>query len=321
MGCGAAEVVGLKLAWIALLAVLGLAFFSELGLRWLFGFGKPPLYVADDVTGYRLAPQQQTRRFGNRITINQFSLRGEEITPQPDSQTFRLLLLGDSIANGGWWTDDSQTISAQLERSLAGIAPQVQVLNASANSWGPRNEWGFVRKFGTFGSSMVVLLLNTDDLFSRKPTSVVVGRDRNYPQRRPPLAWVEVISRFLPPPEIPELEDIKAQEGDIVASNLTAIAELHEFLQRQEIGLFVALTPLKRELGEPGSRDYELKARERLWALLGDRKIPHLDVLPLLNQFDDPTTLYRDSIHFNQAGNTWISEQLTPELRSQLAAE
>ncbi|MBC6417448.1 MAG: hypothetical protein GDA44_00930 [Prochloron sp. SP5CPC1] len=58
------------------------------------------------------------------------------------------------------------------------------------------------------------MLLNTDDLFATAPTSSPVGRDRNYPDRRPPLALAEVYSRYFQPSK-PILE-IKAEGGDRV---------------------------------------------------------------------------------------------------------
>ncbi|MGB5913688.1 MAG: SGNH/GDSL hydrolase family protein, partial [Phormidesmis sp.] len=92
----------------ALLVILLLA---ELVLRFGFGFGRPPLYVADDTMGYRLAPNQKVKRLGNRIWINQYSMRAGAIAPTPDPNTLRLFLLGDSLANGNWWTDQDDILS------------------------------------------------------------------------------------------------------------------------------------------------------------------------------------------------------------------
>lgn len=287
-----------------------LAIASELGLRWFLGFGKPVLYVADEATGYRLAPNQRTRRFGNRISVNEFSLRGPAITPEPDPDIHRVLLLGDSIANGGWWTDDSQTISAQLQERLGDVMGPVEVLNASANSWGPRNQWQYIRKFGIFGASDLVLLLNTDDLFGRQPTSVVVGRDRNYPNQQPPLAWLELINRFRPPVDIPELAQMRQEDGDVVQKNLEAIGQICAEMEAQGVRLMIFLTPLKRELGEPGPRDYERDARHRLDEHLQGYSVTYIDVLPIFNGLKNPESLYRDSIHFNASGNHILTKLL-----------
>ncbi len=124
-------------------AIIGLFVVTEIGLRLLFGFGNPLTYIGDQKIGYLLTPSQRTRRFGNRIEINQYSMRGANIQQTPLPSSLRILLLGDSIANGGWWTNQENTISnlmmgsltSQVSRISENIT-QVEVLNASANSWG-----------------------------------------------------------------------------------------------------------------------------------------------------------------------------------------
>ncbi|MEM9772801.1 MAG: SGNH/GDSL hydrolase family protein, partial [Cyanobacteria bacterium P01_D01_bin.73] len=184
----------MKGVWIAIALVLGVAIAVELGLRWVLGLGTPPLYVGDEKTGYRLKPHQKIRRFGNRIEVNQFSMRGSELAES--GTTLRVLVLGDSIVNGGWWTDQEDTLTERLRLRLSkGLPPRVfealvsdaeakqaagrsrplEVLNVSANSWGPRNELGYIEQFGVFDAQALVLVINTDDFFSKPPTSIPVG--------------------------------------------------------------------------------------------------------------------------------------------------
>jgi GDSL-like Lipase/Acylhydrolase family len=301
---------------------IGLVLFGVAGeiiLRLAFGFGNPPLYLADDRIGYLLAPNQRTRRFGNRIEVNQYSMRSAAIAPSPPDSTLRVLLLGDSLANGGWWTDQPDTIAMMLARSLQERLklPQknwtaVEVLNASANSWGPRNELAYLQRFGAFRSQAVVLLINTDDLFAIAPNSVQVGRDRNYPERRPLLAWIELFQRYvLPAPTLPELEKLQQEGGDRVGNNLAAIGQIQALLNQENIPLAIAMTPLLREVGKPGPKDYELKARQRLLEFTQSQNIPYLDFLPLFNTNSDPQALYRDTIHLTPEGNRLVSEQLS----------
>ncbi len=305
-------VVGIAIG-LGLLLVVG-----EMILRLAFGFGNPPIYIADDRIGYLLAPNQRTRRFGNRIEVNQYSMRSAAISPSPAASTLRVLLLGDSIANGGWWTDQPDTMAMVLARSLRdrlnlpqGKWAEVEVLNASANSWGPRNELAYLQRFGSFQSQAVVVLLNTDDLFAIAPNSVQVGRDRNYPDRRPLLAWIELFQRYvLPAPALPELETLQQEGGDRVGYNLAAIEQMHAMLSQEKIPLAIVMTPLLREVGEPGPKDYELKARKRLLELTQSQNIPYLDILPLFNAYSSPQTLYRDTIHLTPEGNQLVSEKM-----------
>ncbi len=304
-----------KMVWVTIAVFVGAIVLGELSLRWLLGFGNPPLYIADDRIGYLLAPNQKTRRFGNRIQINAYSMRGEAISPSPDTATLRVLLLGDSIANGGWWTDEDETISAtiaDLLRQNTGDRSNVEVLNASAHSWGPRNELAYLEKFGHFQSRAVVLLINTDDLFATAPTALPVGRDRNYPDRRPWCAWAEVFGRYLmQTPVIPELERVRQEGGDRVGKNLAAIDRIQEILTSAEIPLLVAMTPLRRELEASGSRDYEIAARVRLLEFTQERNLPYLDFLPIFRDLGSPEPLYRDTIHLSREGNQQVSEHIT----------
>ena len=182
------------MSWMILLPLvifLSLVGALELGLRLILGLGNPLVYVADDQIGYLLAPNQQTRRFGNRIAINQYSMRSQPIADRPAEDTSRILLLGDSVANGGWWTDQKDTISEMLSQDWRST-PQssaIEVLNASANSWGPRNELAYLQRFGSFGAQAIVVLINTDDLFAKAPSPWGVGRDRSYPNRKSCLLY------------------------------------------------------------------------------------------------------------------------------------
>jgi hypothetical protein len=84
----------------SLAVVVGLFIVLEVGLRWFFGFGNPLTYITDEHIGYLLAPNQRTKRFGNRIEINEYSMRGAPVQKSLPSSTLRILLLGDSIVNG-----------------------------------------------------------------------------------------------------------------------------------------------------------------------------------------------------------------------------
>ncbi len=291
----------------------------EIGMRSLFGFGNPLIYIADEKIGYLLAPNQRTRRYGNQIEINQYSMRSEAIEQTPSSSTLRVLLLGDSITNGGWWTDQNNTISSLIQRSLISEKyskySKIQVLNASANSWGPRNELAYLEKFGSFQAQVVVLLINTDDLFATAPTSLPVGRDRNYPVRKPPFALVEVFRNYiLKPKPIAELKMISQEDGERVARNLEAIGKIQALTRQSNSQFLLVMTPLLREIGSPGSRDYEIKARQGLSEFVKTQKIAYIDFLTEFNTTKNPKALYHDHIHLNLQGNQLVSQVIKQKL-------
>ncbi|HTL90490.1 MAG TPA: SGNH/GDSL hydrolase family protein [Leptolyngbya sp.] len=301
--------------WIGIAIALPLIalIFLELALRIFFGFGDPLLYLADDHIGYLLAPNQSVRRFGNRIEINDDSMRSRTVTPKAEMGTKRVLMIGDSIVNGGWWTDQTQILSELVAHD------GLEVLNASANSWSPRNELAYLQRFGTFNADVIVLVINTDDLFGTPPTSLGVGRDRNYPNRKPLCAIVEVIDRYLlPAPELPaELKQIQAEPGDRVGINLKTIQHIRDFAVQNHAKFILAMTPLLRELVPPGSREYELKARQRLSKMAQTEKIDYIDFLAILQRSPDPKRLYRDHIHLSATGNQQVSKWIRQSIESQ----
>ncbi|MBD2605423.1 SGNH/GDSL hydrolase family protein [Scytonema hofmannii FACHB-248] len=310
----------MKVALIIILTVLAALFvIIEVGLRSLFGFGNPLIYIGDDKIGYLLAPNQRTRRFGNRIEINQYSMRSAPIEKTASPSTLRVLLLGDSIANGGWWTDQDNTISSLMMRSWNAVNTskyqKVEVLNASANSWGPRNELAYLQRFGTFNAEAIVLLINTDDLFATTPTSLPVGRDRNYPDSKPALALVEVFQRYLTKQKlIPELKAVQDEKGDRVGINLEAISKIQALTRENNCQFLLVMTPLLREIGKPGSRDYEITARQRLKDFTEAQQITYIDFLPTFNAIKEPKAIYQDHIHFNLQGNHLLREKIELKL-------
>ncbi|MGF2037531.1 MAG: SGNH/GDSL hydrolase family protein [Nostoc sp. CmiVER01] len=310
----------MKVALIVfLVVVVGLFVVVEIGLRSLFGFGNPLIYIGDEQIGYLLAPNQRTRRFGNRIEINEYSMRGNPLKKTSTPSSLRILLLGDSIANGGWWTDQTNTISTMMMRSLASSTnssyQEVEVLNASANSWGPRNELAYLQKFSNFNAQAVVLLINTDDLFATAPTSLPVGRDRNYPDSKPPLALMEVWQRYIVKQQpIPEMEAVQNETGDRVGINLEAIGKIQALTRQSNSQFLLAMTPLVREIGEPGPRDYEIIARQRLNDFAKVQQINYIDFLPIFNSITNPQALYHDHIHLNLEGNKVVSEAMERSL-------
>ncbi len=387
---------------VSLAVLVGLLIVLEVGLQWLLGMGNPLLYLADEEIGYLLAPNQRTRRLGNRIVINDYSMRSPTITRTRPASTLRVLLVGDSIANGASWTDQERTISAlmatQLERlvqegssrsvlrrsrqeaegrrkeslfsklfnlfqldsyfrhtplvyEVSGqeLPPQtpferVEVLNASANSWGPQHELAYLKRFGTFDAQAVVLLLNTDDLFAAAPTSEKVGCDRNYPNCKPSSALAEVLNRYLLP-RLPHLTlqavftrvrgiftqeatalkpvelaqpKIPVAKDELLISNLDAIRQIHALVVSTNAQFLLAMTPLLREIGEPQLPDDELKGRQQLTQLTQDQHISYLDFLPMFNGGETPHKWYRDHIHLSSQGNQAVSEAIARSLQQLL---
>ncbi|MDJ0729901.1 MAG: SGNH/GDSL hydrolase family protein [Crocosphaera sp.] len=302
----------MKLVLISFGVILIGLLIVEGSLRLFFGLGKRPIYMADDEIGYLLAPNQNLRRLGKLTIINQYSMRTEAIEPSPLNDTIRLFFIGDSIVNGAWWTDQNETISTlvkeQIEKKLS---QTVEVLNASANSWGPRNQLAYLKRFGTFNSQVIFLIINTDDLFATKPTSLRVGKDINYPDQQPILAVEEILEKvFYRDPKIPGMDEIVGERGDRVGFNLEAIENMKAIATENKSQFMMVLTPLKREMN-PEPRDYEKVARKRLQDWVNTNNVPFIDFLPIFAKQENIDNLYRDHIHLSPLGNQLVSQNIS----------
>ncbi|MDJ0660629.1 MAG: SGNH/GDSL hydrolase family protein [Crocosphaera sp.] len=302
----------MKIALISLGIVIVSLLMIEGSLRLFFGLGKRPLYIADDDIGYLLAPNQNVRRLGKLTKINQYSMRSEDIEKSPANDTIRLFFIGDSIVNGCWWTDQNETIAALVKEEIEKKSSQtIEVLNASANSWGPRNQLAYLKRFGTFNSQVIFLIINTDDLFATKPTPLRVGKDIYYPDKQPILAIKEILDKvFYRDPKIPGMDEIVGEKGDRVGFNLEAIENMKAIATKNKSQFMMALTPLKREMN-PEPRDYEKVARKRLEDWVQTNNVPFIDCLPIFAKQKNIDDLYRDHIHLSPLGNQLVSQKIS----------
>ena len=201
----------------------------ELLLRWPFGLGDPPLYQPDETIEYVLVPGQY-HRFGHRVMVNSAHMRSDEavLHPRPEP-AHRLLVLGDSVVNGGSHMDQSD-LATELLPGLwreAGHDVPLVVCNASAGSWGPANMLAYVQRFGAFQCSEAVIVLNSADLQDR-PTFAPLGPEQ--PTRQPLCAIHDLVENYglrllprdAPPPESAKSSTFPANDLGTLIEELTA---------------------------------------------------------------------------------------------------
>lgn len=304
-----------------LLAGVVLAFIGlETGLRLGLGLGYPVLSMADSQTGYRFQPHQNRRRLGKKLQYNQYSQRSDFVTLPKPQDTFRVLMVGDSVLNGGTPIDQAQTISELLETQLASDYPTVEVLNASAGSWGIGNQLGYLRKFGFFDSDILILQIGTHDLVQPTSTGDRVGRDPNYPNRLPLLATQELWQRYLMPRvqrrfgwkssgEIPTTPDLEAQ----FQANMAYLQEIITQARRQSLPVYVLYTPNWVDVLSP---DPNPLYKAEFLALLDRQQVPVIDLQNLWSSLPATTVeaYFRDSVHLTVAGNQAIAKTLRSRL-------
>jgi hypothetical protein len=232
-----------------LIVLLLLAVTGELFARFYLGLGDPPLSQADPEIEYLFKPDQDCRRFGHRVKYNHYSMRSDDFPvhkSRPDE--LRVLVVGDSVVNGGAPTDQSQLATTLLEQRLgADLKRPVVVGNISAGSWGPPNELAYLKRFGLFDADVLVIVLSSHDYADVPTFEPIVGVNRWYPDHKPISALWEGIDRYL----LPRLSaqpgsnegfvpaTAPAKQADIDAC-MSAIREMIEMARRGGAKVIVA---------------------------------------------------------------------------------
>ncbi|MDJ0734452.1 MAG: SGNH/GDSL hydrolase family protein [Nostocaceae cyanobacterium] len=296
---------------------------TEIALRLFFGLGKPVLSQADSDTGYRFQPNQKVFRFGKRIEYNQYSQRSEEISPQKLQGTLRILMVGDSVLNGGNPTDQDQTITEKLEAKFKSLGQSTEVLNASAGSWGIGNHLGYLQKFGTFNTDVVIFQIGSHDLTQPTSTGKRIGHDPNYPNRLPLLATEEALTRYIIPrilrnynlslfsQEIPQVSTTK--ENQQFQKNMELFKTAVNLVRSQEIPVYVLFTLNRYDLiPNPKTPPYKKEFMQAVYSL----QIPILDTYETWSK--QPKNIinsyYRDDVHLNENGNEAVANLIFQQL-------
>jgi lysophospholipase L1-like esterase len=316
--------------WIPVSAI---AFFIliELTLRFAFGLGAPVLVQADPQTGYRFQPNQKVFRFGKKIQYNQYSQRSEPITSEKIPGKLRILVTGDSVLNGGNPTDQSQTITELLETKINSSGQSVEVLNASAGSWGIGNQAGYLREFDLFKADALILQIGTHDLIQPTSKSDVVGHHPAFPNQRPLLAIGDAWTRYAWPRIASQL-GINSSGADFANSptsnnpneqfkqNMEQLQAIVKLARSQNIPVFVLFTPNRDDLLPPNQPRY----KSEFLRLLSSLRVPMIDSHVAWSTLPTQTiqTYYRDYVHLSVPGNIAIADLLFEQLciRRQLPA-
>ena len=132
------------------------------------GTVREPLLRFDAALGWSKPPGAQAvlRRFEYRtaLRINSHGLRGPERPYERPAGTRRVLLLGDSFAEG-YTVSEEATVASVLERALCAGGSAWDVVNAGTHGWSTDQEYLFWREQGVrYRPDHVVLLFYYNDL-------------------------------------------------------------------------------------------------------------------------------------------------------------
>jgi len=307
-----------KVAWVAGSLLMGVAA-AELGARLLLGLGDPVLYVAHPSIEYMLRPNQDVRRLGKHMIVNAYGMRSPPFPRhKADPRELRVLVMGDSVVNGGNQTDQSRLATTLLATRLATQTSRPAIVgNVSAGSWGPPNLLAWTREYGLMQADCVVVVLSSHDA-ADVPTFEPLN-DLDRPTRKPPSGLYEGVVRYLPrylpawisrsvpveqvpiavPPRPEALEATRQLFTDIRAAG--AAASLVQHFTRTELK------------SEP------VAGYTALAAVAEDLQVPHSDDRQLFSSTAAGASPYRDDIHPNERGQALLAESLYQSVQPCLA--
>lgn len=272
---------------------------AEIFCRYYLGLGTPPLSIAHPTIEYLFAPDQELSRFGNRIVYNHWSMRNEQFSETNDTGQARIMVIGDSVVNGGSLSDHSNLATTILTDD------KTLYMNVSAGSWGPANELAYLQTFGFFDAKALIVVLSGHDA-SDLPTFAPL--DPNIlPQARPWLALGEAIERYLPRhlPRHTAKASVTLPTRNIDLSPLRTMIEL---AKAKGLPVCIILHHTKADRLS-GTIDQGLDAIQSVAKAHGAKIIDD-------KSFLDPETSYRDDIHVSDKGQRDISLALLDCLKA-----
>jgi lysophospholipase L1-like esterase len=300
------------------IAIVIVVILGELTGRY-FGLGNPPLLVTDPQIEYYNKPSSSYHRFGNQIRYNAYGMRSDDFPEaKASSDELRVLVLGDSVVNGGARTDQSQLATTLLKAQLREeLGRPVVVGNISAGSWGPANLLAYVNRFGLFEADFVVIVLSSHD-YADTPTFGPI--DSPTVDRSPVFALEELATTYLPrylPRKRSSHTVEKLETPQIIGQVQQALRELIDKARSQGAQVILA-----QHLEKSEAKGALLPGHQVIKQTAEDMDVPVVQLGPVfieaINAGNDP---YRDWIHPNAYGQELIAQTLYTKIKRQLEEE
>ncbi len=312
--------------WLRRLAIAGVAVALllvavELFARFYLGLGDPPLSMADPEIEYLFKPSRTYHRLGNVIHYNAYSMRSEDFpAKKTDPAEFRVMVLGDSVVNGGVLTPQSRLATSLLQNSLAkDLHRKVIVGNISAGSWGPPNELAYAKRFGIFDADVVVIVVSSHDYADAPTFEPIVDISPDSPGHSPWCATWEAVTRYLPRYLPGRSAKPTTQPAPSQKDIDWCLASTREMVELARSRGAMAIGVLHLDQAESGGN---LKPGHD--ALKGVFEACHVPVVELGTTFraaiKSGKQPYRDNIHPNELGQELMAEALRAPIE-QAAAE
>lgn len=247
-----------KIALLACAGLIAALTAGEVVSRFVLGLGDPPLSVTHPTIEYMFKPSSSFHRFGNYFRTNEYSMRSDDFSKERETNEIRILVLGDSVPNGGNLTDQTELATEILKENVESlVSVPVHVGNISAGTWSPPNLLAYVKEFGTFDADVAVIILNKGDMFDF-PTFEALSPN-THPTDKPISAFGELLFRYLAPRVLALLpssgeSDVQATPTNTERKNCTPeLSELMDLFTEESIPVYLIYHPSEDEISPDGS--------------------------------------------------------------------
>lgn len=278
-----------NILWIVVVAIVATVA-AELVLRGT-GIHRIPLFRSDPRYEYFTLPDQVLRTGTVRFVTNVLGMRNGPIGPKKGR---RVLVIGDSVINGGFTVDQDSIATGRANAKARAEGLNVEFLNLSANSWGAGNVAAFLEAHGTFEADAVIAVFSSHDAMDRMNFEAVVGQHPSFPAQHPATAIGAALQRlrfrFATP--TPASDGPRFDPGWQHLIDVLADAELP----------FTVL--LHAEQVELHNGTYNTEGEQ----LMDSLHQWNVHVTPLLQVMR--TEMYKDGIHLNAQGHAMLADVL-----------
>ncbi len=292
-----------KLFWRLLILSFILIFSLEIYLRVYWGFCDNVLMMANTNYEYIQQPEQNRFRFRNHINYNEFSMR----SPEVDTSALTILGFGDSVINGGVMVDQDSLATTLLSEELSKeLNKKVQVLNIGAGSWGPDNDFAYLKEKGDFNAKLIFLVVSSHDANDNMDFEPIIDIVNRYESKQYKFAIWELINKYL----IPKIYQKSNEDNGVIKKGKTfntGFLNFYHYCKEKNIPFFIYLHPDKTELTD---QKYS-KQGQKIIDFCNQYNILCIQSLHSI-ELDD----YRGIIHLNSSGQRHMKDDLKPVILS-----
>ena len=272
--------------------------------------------------GFEHRPDSTAHLMGVDVATNRFGLRSNEIELEKPANTYRIVVIGDSVTFG-WGVPQDQTYSAQLERILnteppAGFPQDVQfeVLNLGVGNYNTAQEIARLQDIGLqFDPDLILLgyFINDAELTPQPNTNFLIENSYLFAfllsrlrilsfGNAETLTYVDYYRGLY--------EDQQPGWGKTKAS----LADLVDIGQDQNIPVVMFIIPELHNLSE----SYPFKEIHKELTLIGtESELPVVDLFPIFHNYTPEEALWVSptDAHHNIEAQSMIADGILNALQ------